>query len=226
MPFTAVYAVFKVGETCSIVVLLTVHVCTHCDASPPAPDPPWVWEQFRVEVYLWPVPAGILQEDRNIGGERDFMVSTDPIQRAAGRRTVEQAYPGCTLGNRTAQDLDLSRGVTVPAQQLQPEKPSHRGGEETVENPEVSVSVGPEDLGTIATKLTIYHRTNVVARTSADLLLFAQNILVQLPGFSIFAEINKEGLDVMLGCACCYYAWKKGIFLVNNTVIRIKPATF
>lgn len=143
---------------------------------------------------------GFCKEDGNIGGgERDFTVSTDQIQRAAGRRTVERAHPGCTLGNGTAQDLDLSRGVTVPAQQLQPEKPSRRGGEETVENPEVSVSVGPEDLGTIATKLTIYHRINVVARTSADLLLFAQNILVQLPVFSIFAEINKEGLDVMLG---------------------------
>lgn len=115
-------------------------------------------------VYLCPVPAGILQEDRNIGGERGFTVSTDQIQRAVGRRTVERAHPGCTLGNGTAQDLDLSRGATVPAQRLQPEKPSHRGGEETVENPEVSVSVGLEDLGTIATKLTIYHRKNLIAR--------------------------------------------------------------
>lgn len=45
----------------------------------------------------------------------------------------------------------------MPAQRLQPHKPSHRGGEETVEHPEVSVCVGAEDLETTATKLTVYH---------------------------------------------------------------------
>lgn len=53
--------------------------------------------------------------------------------------------------------MDLSKGAAVPAQRLQPHKPSHHRGEETVENPEVSVGVGPEDLETTATKLTVYH---------------------------------------------------------------------
>lgn len=78
-------------------------------------------------------------------------------QRAARRRTVRRAHPGCSLGNGAAQDLDLSGGAAVPAQRLQPHKPSHRGGEETVENPEVSVCVGPEDLETTATELAVYH---------------------------------------------------------------------
>lgn len=78
-------------------------------------------------------------------------------QRAARRRTVGRARLGCNLGNGTAQDLDLSGGAAVPAQRLQPHKPSHRRGEETVENPEVSVCVGPEDLETTDTKLTVDH---------------------------------------------------------------------
>lgn len=43
----------------------------------------------------------------------------------------------------------------MPAQQLQPHEPSHRRGEEAVENPEVSVGVGPEDLQTTATKVSV-----------------------------------------------------------------------
>lgn len=102
----------------------------------------------------------------------------------------------------------------MPAQRLQPHKPSHRGGEETVENPEVSVCVGPEDLETTATKLTVYHGNAFASSTHdgwgrANLLLFGQNILVRLPVFSVFAEINGVGLDVALGRAGCYYTWKK-----------------
>lgn len=82
-------------------------------------------------------------------------------ESSEGRRTVGRARPGCNLGNGTAQDLDLSGGAAVPAQRVQPHKPSHRRGEETVENPEVSVYVGPEDLGTTDTKLTVDHGTRL-----------------------------------------------------------------
>lgn len=133
-------------------------------------------------------------------------------QRAARRRTVGRARLGCNLGNGTAQDLDLSGGAAVPAQRLQPHKPSHRRGEETVENPEVSVCVGPEDLETTDTKLTVDHGKRLrklnprrVVGGGANLLLFGQNILVRLPVFSVFAEINSVGLDVALGRAGCYY---------------------
>lgn len=46
----------------------------------------------------------------------------------------------------------------MPAQRLQPDKATHRGRGEAVENPEVSVCVGPEHLGTTATGLTIHAR--------------------------------------------------------------------
>lgn len=100
---------------------------------------------------------GILQEDYMGGLMRRHGVDARVNQGAARRRTVGRAHPGCNLGNGTAQDLDLSCGAPVPAQRLQAHKPSHRRGEETVENPEVSICVGPEDLETTATKLTVYH---------------------------------------------------------------------
>lgn len=96
----------------------------------------------------------------------------------------------------------------MPAQWLQPNKASHRRREETVENPEVAVGVGLEHLVTIATELTIYHRNH--HRLSADLSLSAQNVLVKLPVFSVFAEINNVGLNVALGRACRYYACEGG----------------
>lgn len=77
----------------------------------------------------------------------------------------------------------------------------------------MAVSVGPEHLGTIATQLTINHRKHHKLEPqqwsdgeAADLLLLAQNVLVKLPVFSVFAEINNVGLDVELGRACRYHA--------------------
>lgn len=101
--------------------------------------------EIRVSVTSQCRPSG-LREQR--GGGRG----------GGQRRTVGRAHPGCNLGNGTAQDLDLSGSPTVPAQRLQPNKASHRGGEDAVENPEVAVGVGPEHLGNHSNQLNLNHR--------------------------------------------------------------------
>lgn len=102
-------AVFKVSETSSGVALSgCARLRTHSDASPPAPDPLWVWEWCWFVAFLDPVLVGTLQEDYIRGLMRLRSVNALVNQRAARRRTVGRAHPGCNLGNGTAQDLDLS----------------------------------------------------------------------------------------------------------------------
>lgn len=61
-------------------------------------------------------------------------------------------------------------------------------------------------------------------QTSANLFLFAQNILVRLPIFSVLAERKNVGFSVVLVWSCCYYAYKirgeKQSKLFNTTNMR------
>lgn len=70
-----------------------------------------------------------------------------------------RARPWGEFGNRTAQDLDLSWGSTVPAQRLQANKPSHHWRKKAVQHPEVAVSVSLEHLEATTIRLII-HREN------------------------------------------------------------------
>lgn len=160
--FTAAYTTFKPSSAVALSwrKTLNVHICgskySLCRVSTSTSP------SVGVGVVLVGAPSMSSTDGDSAGEIRVNMTSQCwpsglREQQGGQRRTVGRAHPGCNLGNGTAQDLDLSGSPTVPAQRLQPNKASHRGGEDAVENPEVAVGVGPEYLGTIATNLTVYH---------------------------------------------------------------------